>query len=39
LETRSAAWLKFGGSLPDGNRVSDGHKTGMRRANARSLRR
>jgi hypothetical protein len=31
--------LKLGGSLPDGIRVSDGHKTGMRRANARSLRR
>jgi hypothetical protein len=28
LETRSAAWLKFGGSLPDGIRVSDGHKDG-----------
>ena len=39
LETRSPARLKFGGSLPDGIRVSGGHKTGMRRANARSLRR
>jgi hypothetical protein len=28
LETRSAARLKFGGSLPDGIRVSDGHKDG-----------
>jgi hypothetical protein len=39
LESWSPTRLKFGGSLPDGIRVSDGHKMGRRRVNARQLRR
>jgi hypothetical protein len=39
LEAWTPTRLKFGGSLPDGIRVSDGHKMGRRRVNARQLRR
>jgi hypothetical protein len=37
LETRPAAWLKLCYGLPDGIRVSAGHKTGMRPENARNM--